>query len=110
MTNKLKMNGMSAETRTQKRVRLNLSVKLKVLDGQVKAPKETEGRLHDLSVGGCAFYHQTELPIGTRVEVHIELNEALARKFKRPELSAKGVICRIEKHRSKFLLSVRFQK
>ena len=55
-------------------------------------------------------YFSQEIPIGERVQVRIVLAELLARKFMKPELTARGAICRIERHGEQFLLGVRFIK
>lgn len=103
---------MGIEQRRQKRVRLDLPVRIHLLTGDDShlEPFGT-GKLHDLSAGGCAFHYHQEIPIGTRVEVQIELDENLTKKFQKPVLTARGAICRIEKHEGKeYLLSVRFFK
>lgn len=72
---------------------------------------ESVGTLYDLSVGGCAFHHIEELPIGERAQVRIELNEQLAARFRKPILTAHGVIIRCVKEEAQhdFLVSMRFQ-
>lgn len=75
-----------------------------------QAGSEEIGELYDLSAGGCAFYLHHEIPIGERIQVRIILAELLARRFMKPELTARGAICRIERHGNHFLLGVRFVK
>lgn len=94
----------------QKRLQIELPVQIKLLDEAKEGERHSEGRLHDLSVGGCAFFHSREIPIGSRVQVKLVLNDVLAKKFQKQELTARGAICRIEKHGKEFLLSIRFFK
>lgn len=101
---------MASELRRQKRLHLDLPIHVTLLDELKGIPSESEGKLYDLSAGGCAFFHSDEIPIGSRVQVKIALNEALAKKFRKQELTARGAIIRIQKHASEFLLSVRFFK
>jgi PilZ domain-containing protein len=101
---------MTGELRRQKRLHLDLPIHVTLLDELKGIPSESEGKLHDLSAGGCAFFHVNEIPIGSRVQVKIELDEALKKRFRKQELTARGAIVRIEKHPSGFLLSVRFFK
>lgn len=101
---------MTSELRRQKRLHLDLPIHVTLLDEVKGMPSESEGKLYDLSVGGCAFFHANEIPIGSRVQVKIELNEALAKKFHKQELTARGAIIRIQKQSSEYLLSVRFFK
>jgi len=101
---------MASELRRQKRLHLDLPIHVTLLDELKGMPSESEGKLHDLSAGGCAFFHTNEIPVGSRVQVKIELDEALKKKFRKQELTARGAIIRIEKHPSEYLLSVRFFK
>jgi c-di-GMP-binding flagellar brake protein YcgR len=101
---------MASELRRQKRLHLDLPIQVTLLDQLKDLPSESEGKLHDLSAGGCAFFHTNEIPVGSRVQVRIELDEALKKRFRKQELTARGAIVRIEKHSSEFLLSVRFFK
>lgn len=101
---------MASELRRQKRLHLDLPIHVTLLDELKGIPSESEGKLYDLSVGGCAFFHINEIPVGSRVQVKIELDEALKKRFRKQELTARGAIVRIEKHSSEFLLSVRFFK
>lgn len=101
------MKIMGAEQRSQKRVKLALPVYVTLLDDQ-GPDRESGGRLHDLSAGGCSFYADHEIPVGTRVHVRITLDEQLQKKFRRQELNARGAICRISHERDGFLLSLRF--
>ena len=95
-------------TRDARRVKLNLPVTIQLLDDNHNAMTETEGKLHDLSRGGCAFYHRTNLPVGRRVRLRIKLNETIANKLKKKELNAYGAIIRSIPHAAGHLLSVRF--
>ncbi len=95
-------------TREGRRVRLNLPVSIILLNDDHSVASQTNGRLHDLSRGGCALYHSRSLPVGRRVELRIRLNESLARKLKKEELLAHGAIIRSVPEASGFLLSVRF--
>jgi hypothetical protein len=99
---------MGYESRKQKRVKLDLPVRVFIHEGDQRTEAESLGKLHDLSAGGCAFRNPREIPIGTRVEVHITLSEQLQKKFNKPELIGHGAICRIERHEDSFVLSVRF--
>jgi hypothetical protein len=101
---------MASELRRQKRVHLDLPLKVTLLDEVKGLPSESEGLLYDLSVGGCALIHSHEVPIGTRVKLKINLNEALSKKFKKSELTARGAVCRIQHRSNGHLLSVRFFK
>ena len=101
---------MASELRRQKRLHLNLSVQVTLQDEVKGFPSELEGKLYDLSVGGCAFIYDQEIPIGTRVQVKIKLNEELSRKFNKSILTARGAICRIQHRSQGQLLSVRFFK
>ncbi|HEY7162413.1 MAG TPA: PilZ domain-containing protein [Acidobacteriota bacterium] len=101
---------MASELRRQKRLHLDLPINVRLLDEVKGVPSESEGKLHDLSAGGCAFFHINEIPVASRIQVKIELNEALQKRFRKKELTARGAIIRIEKHPSGFLLSVRFFK
>jgi c-di-GMP-binding flagellar brake protein YcgR len=97
-------------TRDARRVRLNLPVDITVFNDDHTVAAHSEGRLHDLSRGGCAFYHTKNLPVGNRVELRIQLTETLARKMNKSELIAHGVIIRSVPEKSGYLLSVRFGK
>ena len=101
---------MASELRRQKRLHLDLPIHVTLLDEVKGVPSESEGKLHDLSPGGCAFFHVNEIPVGSRVQVKIELDEPLQKRFRKQELTARGAIIRIEKHPSEFLISVRFFK
>ena len=101
---------MASELRRQKRLHLDLPIQVTLLDEVKGIPSESEGKLHHLSVGGCAFFHTHEIPIGSRIQVKIALNEPLKKRFRKQELTARGAIIRIEKHASEYLLSVRFFK
>ncbi len=92
--------------RKHKRVRKELRVRIRLLE--LEDSPEWEGLLYDLSAGGCAFRTARELPIGTRVQVKITLDEAMAAKLKNTELTARGAVCRIERHMDSYLLSIRF--
>jgi hypothetical protein len=101
---------MASELRRQKRLHLDLPIHVTLLDEVKGFPAASEGKLHDLSVGGCAFFHTNEIPVGSRVQVKIALDDALKKRFRKQELTARGAIIRIEKHSSEYLLSVRFFK
>lgn len=100
------MSLMIDNLRKQKRIRLDLAVEIKTSD--MTTPVTGVGQLVDLSIGGCSFWLDHEIPIGSRIEVKIALNDALAKKFNKPNLIAHGAVCRIEKRRSRFLISTRF--
>jgi c-di-GMP-binding flagellar brake protein YcgR len=97
-------------TREGRRVRLNLPVDVTVFNDDHTIAAKSEGRLHDLSRSGCAFYHAGNLPVGNRVELRIRLTESLARKMNKTELIAHGAIIRSIPEKSGYLLSVRFGK
>ena len=90
---------------------MSLPVYVTLIQADHSPGAESIGTLYDLSIGGCAFHHVKELPIGERVQVRIELNEQLAAKFRKPLLTARGVIIRCvrEEPYHDFLVSVRFQ-
>jgi len=97
-------------TRDARRVRLNLSVDVILYNDDHTIAGETNGRLHDLSRGGCAFYHRSNLPVGRRIELRIRLSESLAKKLNKKELRAHGAIIRSVPESSGYLLSVRFAR
>ncbi len=99
---------MGIEQRKQKRLRLELPVRISLLDQENAA--ETDARLYDLSAGGCAIHVEHEIPIATRVQVRIRLDEHLTEKFGKPELTARGAVCRLERHVNEWLVSIRFFK
>jgi c-di-GMP-binding flagellar brake protein YcgR len=101
---------MGWEQRRQKRIHSAMPVHVRRIQEDQTTDPEEEGRLYDLSAGGCAFYFPHEIPIGERVQVRITLADLLARKFMKPELTARGAICRIERHGDLYLLGVRFVK
>ncbi len=96
------------EERTARRVKLNLPVKITLLNDDHSLGSESNGRLHDLSRGGCAFYHRSNLPVGKRIELRIRLNEALAKKLMKKELKAQGAVIGSVPEAAGYLLSVRF--
>ncbi|MCI0607104.1 PilZ domain-containing protein [bacterium] len=96
------------DERIGRRVKLNLPLKIIVLNDDHSAASESNGRLHDLSRGGCAFYHRVNLPVGKRVELRIRLNEPLTKKLKKKELRAHGAVIRSVPEAAGYLLSVRF--
>lgn len=106
-----RMGPMNSDNRTQKRIRLSVPVHVTMIQADHSLGAESIGTLYDLSVGGCAFHHVAELPIGERVQVRIELNEQLAARFRKPVLTARGVIIRCvrEEPHHDFLVSTRFQ-
>ncbi len=95
-------------SRDGRRVRLNLPVTVILLNDDHSAAGESEGRLYDLSRGGCAFFHSSNLPVGKRVQLRIRLNESMAKKLNKQELKAHGAIIRSIPRASGYLLSVRF--
>ena len=95
-------------TRDGRRVRLNLPVVVVLYNDDHSIAGETEGRLHDLSRGGGAFYHRSQLPVGRRVELRIRLTAGLAQKLNKSELKAHGAIIRSVPERAGYLISVRF--
>jgi len=99
---------MGIEQRRQKRLRLELPVRISLLDREDAA--EMDARLYDLSAGGCAIHADHEFPIGTRVHVRITLDENLTARFGKPELTARGAVCRLERHMNEYLVGIRFFK
>lgn len=95
-------------TRDTRRVKLNLPVSILLLNDDHSVAHETDGRLRDLSRGGCAFFHRSNLPVGKRVELRIRLSETLAKKLNKEELKAHGAIIRSIPQSTGYLLSVRF--
>ena len=95
-------------TRDGRRVKLNLPVTVTLLNDDHSVSAESHGKLHDLSRGGCAFYHRSSLPVGNRVELRILLNDSLSKKLKKDELKAHGAIIRSVPESNGYLLSVRF--
>jgi c-di-GMP-binding flagellar brake protein YcgR len=93
-----------------RRVKLSLPVEVTLLNDDRSRGGAINGKLHDLSRGGCAFYHKSNLPVGKRVELRICLNEALAKKLKKDELKAYGAIIRSVPEAAGYLLSVRFAR
>jgi len=92
----------------QKRLKLALPVYVTEHPVDGSPEKLSEGKLRDLSVGGCAFFHHEEIPVGTRLHVKINLNEQLAAKFNKQQLTAKGAVVRTVHEKDEFLISVRF--
>src|SRR5262245_37755848 len=101
---------MTDAERRHKRVHYPMAVHVALLNDDLSTQSEEEGRLYDLSAGGCAVYLSHELPIGQRIQVRIILAELLARRFMKPELTARGAVCRSERHDHRFLLGIRFFK
>lgn len=99
-----------AEKRRLRRRRLDLPVHIKLLNEKnvFVSDVETSGRLHDFSAGGCAFYYRQKIPVGKRLQLRIELNEELAKKYSQQELTVRGEVCRINPEGEGFLLSVLF--
>lgn len=98
------------DLRREKRIRLALPVQLSLIQDDGTITPEKEGKLRDLSRGGCAVLHEREIPVGSRVAIQITLDEDHAKKFGNPQLSARGVVCRVQKQDPDFLLSIRFFK
>jgi|GEM_PF-2809569 len=96
--------------RDGRRVRLNLQVDITLLNDDRTVAGESQGRLHDLSRGGCAFYHRGNLPVGRRVELRIRLTESIASKLNKTELKAHGAIIRSIPQASGYIVSVRFAR
>jgi c-di-GMP-binding flagellar brake protein YcgR len=101
---------MGMEQRRAKRLHHTMPVFVAPIGEDQSIGQEEEGVLYDLSAGGCGFYLEREIPIGERVHVRIILGELLARRFMKPELTARGAVCRIERHDTRFLMGVRFLK
>jgi len=100
---------MVMEVRKGKRIVLDLSVVIAQLDEDGRITSRYSGRLHDLSPGGCALRIKEHIPVSERVEVRIVLSQQLATKFKKPELTARGVIIRSVREDEGYLLTIRFQ-
>jgi len=101
---------MTKTQRKSKRIRVALPVRVTLFDEEHAATKEMEGKLQDLSVGGCSIHAQQEIPIGDRVQVQIELDEHYANKFHQQQLTARGAVIRSLRKDSGILISIRFTK
>lgn len=67
-----------------------------------------EGRLHDLSASGCAFFIGRRVDKGDRVELKMALNEQLAKKYQQSELTVRGDVVRVTKSEKGYMVSVKF--
>lgn len=94
------------EVRKGKRVRLKARVEVTIADKQGRT--RTEGILHDLSPGGCAFYHRSPISIGQRVQLRIELDEPLKEKLGKSHLTAVGAVIRSIPDTTRYLVTLRF--
>lgn len=74
----------------------------------VTSKEETDGRLLDFAAGGCAFYHGSRIKVGDNIQLRIELNEELRKKYNMRELTVRGAVIRSSKDGNGFLTSVRF--
>ena len=104
----LRWNARMLTERKGKRLRLDLRVEFDVLNEDHTLAWRGEGRLHDLSPGGCAFYCERDVSVGNRVHVRIFLKGELAEKFHHTELNARGAVVRSIHESDRYLLSVRF--
>jgi c-di-GMP-binding flagellar brake protein YcgR len=98
------------EKRKLKRLQLNLPVHVHLLNEKLVtiSESETHGTLHDFSAGGCAFYHKERIPVGDHVQLRIELNDELSRKYSMRLLTVRGKVVRAIRQDGDYLLSVRF--
>jgi hypothetical protein len=94
------------EVRKGKRLRLKARVEVILAERHLRT--KTEGMLHDLAPGGCAFYHRTPMPVGQRVQLRIELDDALKEKLGKTHLTAVGAVIRSIPDSKRFLISLRF--
>jgi len=97
------------EVRKGKRIRLDLPVDITHLDEDGEIVFRTSGRLHDLSPGGCALHMMEQIAVSERVQVRINLSPELTAKFRKSELTARGVIIRSVHGDAGYLLTIRFQ-
>ena len=104
------MSAMENEKRKLRRHKLELPVHIHLLNERhiITSKRESEGRLIDFSAGGCLFQHGTRLPVGDHVQLRIELNEELRKKYNMPELTVRGSVIRARKDGTGYLISVRF--
>lgn len=98
-----------AERRVLNRVEAEIPIRVVLLDTK-RHPIGTvmQGKLHDLSPGGCAFRIGNQLLVGKNVQVSIELNQELAAKYSRNELQAHGPVIRASKEGNDYLVTMRF--
>lgn len=99
---------MTSKDRESKRIRLDLPVEVTRYADDQSVIGVSQGNLHDLSPGGCAFHHDEEIPVGQRIQVRILLNDELSRKFSSKQLTARGAIIRSVRDRDGCLISLRF--
>jgi hypothetical protein len=104
------MKFMETEKRKLRRHKLDLPVHIHTLNERhvITSKEEKEGRLVDFSAGGCAFNHGNKVKVGDHVQLRIELNDELRKKYNMPELTVRGAIVRSVKDGTGFLTSVRF--
>jgi c-di-GMP-binding flagellar brake protein YcgR len=98
------------ERRKLKRIEINLPVHVHVLNEKnvVISAKESDGILYDFSAGGCAFSHKEKIPIGDRLQLRIELNEELSRKYSMKELTVRGTVLHSSKEENGYVIGVKF--
>lgn len=101
---------METEKRKLRRHKLDLPVHVHSLNVRhmVTSKEETDGRLVDFSAGGCAFYHGSRIKVGDKIQLRIELNDELRKKYNMRELTVRGSVIRSSKDGTGFLTSVRF--
>lgn len=101
---------MENEKRKLRRHKLDLPVHVHLLNERhvITSRNETDGKLIDFSAGGCAFHHGSRIHVGDQVQLRIELNDELRKKYNMPELTVRGAVVRASKDGTGFLLSVRF--
>jgi c-di-GMP-binding flagellar brake protein YcgR len=94
---RVKIMTMETERRAQKRIQFESPVQISLLNERdvIISSLKSEGVLHDLSAGGCAFYHRQRLAVDDHVQVKIVLNDELTKKYNQNELTARGRIVRI---------------
>jgi c-di-GMP-binding flagellar brake protein YcgR len=100
---------MPIEVRKGKRILLDLSVGIAQIDQDGRIASRYSGRLHDLSPGGCALRIKERIPVSEPVQVRIALNQKMAAKLNKAELTARGVVIRSIREDEGYLLTIRFQ-
>jgi c-di-GMP-binding flagellar brake protein YcgR len=98
------------ERRKLKRLEISLPVHVHLLNEKnvVVSKKETDGVLYDFSAGGCAFSHKDKIPIGDRLQLRIELDEELSRKYSMKELTVRGAVLHCTKDEDGWVIGVKF--
>jgi c-di-GMP-binding flagellar brake protein YcgR len=98
------------ERRKLKRLEINLPVHVHILDERnvIISKAETDGMLYDFSAGGCAFSHKDKLPLGDRLQLRIELDEELSRKYSMKELTVRGTVLHCTKDEDNYVIGVKF--